>query len=171
MQKYIKTLMWVLLFTSALTFQVNAQSITDINDLIEKAKEYNGEEVTIQGEVIGESMKRGNYSWININDGTNAIGIWLDSDIAEEILFYGHYKCKGDTVKITGKFYRACKEHGGEADLHSSSFEIVKNGYEVKEQISPVKIIIAVILSIFTLVLLLILVKVIKNRRLSGSIA
>lgn len=166
MPKYIKTLIWVLLFTSALTFQVKAQSFTDINELIEKAKEYNGEEVTIQGEVIGESMKRGNYSWININDGTNAIGIWLDSDIAEEILFYGNYKCKGDTVKITGIFNRACKEHGGETDLHSSSLEIVKNGYEVNEQISPVKIIIAVILTIFTLGLMLILVKVIKNRRL-----
>ncbi|MDF2888192.1 MAG: hypothetical protein K0R23_2577 [Lacrimispora sp.] len=166
MQKYIKTLMWVLLFTFALTFKVNAQSLTDINDLIEKAKEYDGEDVTIQGEVIGESMKRGNYSWININDGTNAIGIWLDSDIAEGILSYGHYKSKGDTVKITGIFNRACKEHGGEADLHSSSFEIVKNGYEVKEQISPVKIIIAVILTLFALVLMLILVKVIKNRRL-----
>jgi len=166
MQKYIKTLIWVLLFTSTLSFKVSAQSFTDINELIEKAKEYNGQEVTIQGEAIGESMKRGNNSWININDGTNAIGIWLDRDIAEEILFYGNYKCKGDTVKITGIFNRACKEHGGEADLHSSSFEIVKNGYEVKELISPVKIIIAVILTVFTVVLMLILDKVIKNRRL-----
>lgn len=166
MQKFIKTLILVLLLTFTLAFDVNAQSITDINNLIEKAKEYDGEEITIQGEVIGESMNRGNYTWINMNDGTNAIGIWLDSSTAGEILFYGNYKCKGDTVKVTGTFYRACKEHGGEADLHSSSFEIVKNGYEVKEQISPVKIIIAVILTLFAFVLMSILIKAIKNRRL-----
>ncbi len=166
MQKFIQTLILVLLLTFTPAFHVNAQSITDINNLIEKAKEYDGKEVTIQGEVIGESMNRGNYTWINMNDGTNAIGIWLDSSTAGEILFYGNYKCKGDTVKVTGTFYRACKEHGGEADLHSSSFEIVKNGYEVRKQISPIKIIIAVILTLFAFVLMSILIKAIKNRRL-----
>ncbi len=166
MRKFIETLMLVLLLTAYFTINANAEFVTDINDLIEKAKEYDGQEVTIQGEAIGESMKRGDYTWVNVNDGTNAIGIWLESDMVEKIEFYGDYKHTGDTIQVTGTFYRACTEHGGEADVHGSSLEIVKVGNDVKEEISSVKIITAVLLALFAAFCMLVLNKRIQSRRI-----
>ena len=162
MRKLFKTLIIILLLTFPLSLNVKAEDLTDINDLIEKAKELDGREVTVQGEVIGERMDRGDYSWVNINDGTNAIGIWLNKSKAVNILHYGSYKYKGDTVKITGIFNRACKEHGGEADLHSNSIEIAEEGHLVREQISSTKIITAVILISLALLFLIYFLKELK---------
>jgi hypothetical protein len=166
MRKYIKALIIVLLLTAPLSVNVKAESFIDINELIENAKELDGQEVTVQGEAIGESMDRGNYSWININDGTNAIGIWLSKSDAEKVLNFGNYKNIGDTVKITGIFYRACKEHGGEADLHSNSLEIVEKGYRVKEHITSVKIISVAILIPIALFMLTLYMKLQKAKRI-----
>lgn len=155
MHKLFKSLIIILLLTFPLSLNVKAENVIGINDLIEQAKVLDGQEVTVQGEAIGERMDRGNYSWVNINDGSNAIGIWLNKSEAVKISHYGNYKHKGDTVKITGTFNRACKEHGGEADLHTTSIEIVERGYLVKEQIYSAKIITAVILTSFSLLFLI----------------
>ncbi len=164
MCKFIKTLIITLLLTSSLSLNVKAESIMDINDLIENAKEIDGQEVTVQGEVIGERMDRGDYSWININDGTNAIGIWLMKSEAEQILYYGNYNNKGDTVEITGTFNRACIEHGGEADLHNNSIKIIEVGHIVKENISSVKVITTSILTVAALLYLLFYFKTVKSK-------
>lgn len=168
MCKYIQALILVFALIVSLSINVKAEEnteITDINTLIENAKELDGQEVTVQGEAIGERMDRGDYSWVNINDGTNAIGIWLIKSDADKILNYGNYKYKGDTVKITGIFNRACTEHGGEADLHNDSIEIVKQGYQVTEQISSVKIITAIVLVLIALFNLLFYLKFARMKK------
>jgi hypothetical protein len=152
-----------LFLTTSLSVKAKAEAFIDINELIENAKKLDGEEVVIQGEAIGERMDRGNYSWININDGTNAIGIWLKERDADKVLYYGNYKNIGDTLKITGIFNRACMEHGGEADFHSVSIEIVEEGYQNKEQIASVKIISAAILMPFAFLLMVLLTRKIKR--------
>ena len=170
MRKFIKALIIILLLTAPYSVDVKAKSsLMDINDLIENAIELDGQEVTVKGEAIGEHMDRGNYSWVNINDGTNAIGVWVSKSEADKVLHYGNYKLIGDTVQITGVFYRACKEHGGEADLHCNSLMIVEDGYQVKEQISSIKIISAAILIPFALLMLFFLVKIIKIMNYSKS--
>lgn len=141
MRKLFKTLIIIFILSFPLTFRVNAESVTSINDLVEKAKALDGQKVTVQGEAVGEPMNRGDYSWVNINDGTNAIGVWLSKSEAAKIKHYGNYKNKGDVVKITGIFNRACKEHGGEADLHADSIELTAEGQHIKEQITSGKLI------------------------------
>jgi len=155
MRKSFKTLIVIFLLTFPLSLNAKAEDVTEINNLVENAKELDGRVVIVQGEAIGERMDRGDYSWVNINDGTNAIGIWLDKSEAIKILNYGNYKYKGDTVKITGIFNRACREHGGEADLHTGSIKILEEGHPVKEHISSTKKITAVILSSFALLFLI----------------
>jgi hypothetical protein len=147
--------------------KVKAESSVKINDLIEKSKELDGQEVTIQGEAIGESMKRGDYSWIYINDGTNATGVWISNKEADKIVYYGDYQYIGDTIKITGVFYRACTKHGGEADFHGNSIKIIKEGYQVKELIPSLKIISAVVLIPIALLMFIIYVKMVRNKRMS----
>jgi hypothetical protein len=145
----------MLLAAILLSLDADAEEIIEINNLIENAKELDGQEVLVEGEAIGEEMERGDFSWVNINDGTNAIGVWLKNNDAEKITFYGSYKFKGDTVKVSGIFHRACAEHGGEADLHNMSFEIAEVGHPVNEQVPKAKIIAASVLSISALLLFL----------------
>jgi hypothetical protein len=82
-----------------------AQPISS-NELINNTRQYDGETVVFEGEVIGDVMVRGEYAWININDGKSAIGIWLKKDLAEDILYTGNYKSKGDWVEVTGRGFR-----------------------------------------------------------------
>lgn len=130
-----------------------AEEITNYNDLIENGKLLDGSEVTIKGEAIGEPMKRGEYTWVNISDGSNAMGIWLKSSDAQKINLYGNNKTKGDTVKILGEFHRACAEHGGDMDIHSLSIEIAEKGYLINKSVNLSKVKLGLILSLITAVL------------------
>lgn len=165
MFKHCKTLILILFVIFSTTLSVRAEDIIEINSLIERAAELDGQEVTVQGEVIGERMDRGDFTWVNINDGTNAIGIWLSKEDADKIINYGNYKNKGDVVKITGTFYRACSEHGGEADIHNHRLVIAEQGYRVNKEVSSTKIITAAILSILALGSLIIFIKTYRMKR------
>jgi len=79
-------------------------------------------------------MPRGEFSWININDGENALGVWISSGLAKEINFTGSYKTRGDNLEITGTFHRACVEHGGDLDIHAQSMRKLASGRAVKEK-------------------------------------
>lgn len=135
-------------------------------DLIEHAKEYDGKIVSYQGEVIGDVMLRGDFAWVNANDGLNAIGIWVSKDLARKITLTGSYKFFGDTISVEGKFNRACLQHGGDLDIHANSLAILEKGYAVKETISIQKIIasLAFLAIVLFLGLLRILRKGIKKR-------
>lgn len=155
MLRQIKTL--IIIFFTLIFFQlnVNAAEILDINYLIEHARELDGKEVTIKGEAVGEQLERKDFSWININDGTNAIGIWTKNDDANAISNYGSYKYKGDTIIVTGIFYRACSKHGGEADIHSMSLKVTEKGHLIHEQVSSEKIIRAALICGLSILLFL----------------
>ncbi|MFZ2539226.1 MAG: hypothetical protein WAX04_10045 [Oscillospiraceae bacterium] len=152
MEKVVRILLSLIFILLIFPTQVSASSkATEINSLIENAKQLNGKTITVQGEAIGEPLERNKYCWVNIHDGTNAMGIWLKSEDAQQVKKFGDYKNKGDIILISGVFHRACTQHGGEADIHSQKIQIVKKGYPVKEQISPLKITLAIILLIILL--------------------
>lgn len=131
----------------------SAAPYKNFNDLIENGRNLDNKIITVQGEVIGDRMKRGNYSWINISDGSNGMGIWIKNEDADAIKVYGNYNNKGDTVEIEGKFNRACKEHGGDMDIHAQSIKIIKAGYPVNHAINRNKIITALLLTAVTIIL------------------
>ena len=148
MPKIYKALTAFLLLAAALAFALPAfaaERLT-INGLIENALLLDGTEVTVEGEVLGEALERGEFAWLNISDGTNAIGIWVSAADAQRVSVYGDYKHIGDTVKITGIFHRACTEHGGDIDIHCAVLEIVSAGYTVREEAAQGKIAAAAIL-------------------------
>ncbi len=131
-----------------------AQSISS-TELINNAKQYDGKIVHYQGEVIGDIMKRGDHAWININDGQNAIGIWIENSSAKDIVYTGGYKIKGDVLGLTGTFHRACIEHGGDLDIHAQSATKITSGSQIYEELDFNKIKAAVILSGILLILFL----------------
>ncbi len=162
MCKIFKACFLILILVLPITVHAHAAERTEINQLIEQAAELDNKEVTVQGEAIGEVLNRGDYSWININDGTNAIGVWMKATDAQKIGSFGDYKKKGDTIRIDGVFHRACAEHGGEADIHSSTMNILEKGYPTVAQIPFDKIIAAILLGFAAMVLVFLLHKKLK---------
>jgi len=136
-----------------------------INDLVDNSSEYDKQTITITGEAIGECLERQDGSWVNISDGTNAVGIWMTKADADLIKVYGDYKHTGDTVTVTGIFYKSCREHGGEPDIHCVSLILENAGAGRSESISVEKILSAV--GIVSAALILFIIYTTKNRNIS----
>ncbi|MFH1354907.1 MAG: DNA-binding protein [Candidatus Omnitrophota bacterium] len=136
-----------------------AQSVTS-TELINNAKEYDGKLLTYEGEVIGDIMRRGDFVWLNVNDGRKALGVWADGGLVKEIEFTGAYKSKGDWIEVSGFFNRACIEHGGELDIHAKSIKKLIRGQVIKERLVIAKRNLVIMLSgVMCLVWILMLLK------------
>ena len=116
-----------------------AQQISS-TELINNAKEYDGKSVVYVGEAVGDVMARGDFVWVNLNDGENAIGVWLNKELAGEIKFTGSYHAEGDRLEITGVFQRNCIQHGGDMDIHAQDIRKISLGKLVKEELDKGKI-------------------------------
>jgi len=128
-------------------------------ELINKAKLYDGRVVYYEGEVIGDVMKRGANGWVNINDGQNAIGVWISTSLLKDINYTGSYKAFGDRVEVTGVFQRACLEHGGDLDIHAQTIRKINSGRLRPQRLNPDKkgevfILLGVLISVWILNLL-----------------
>jgi hypothetical protein len=108
-------------------------------ELINNAREYDGKSVVYVGEAVGDVMVRGDFAWVNINDGKNAIGVWLNKELAGEIKFTGSYHSKGDRLEITGVFHRNCIQHGGDMDIHAQGIRKIGPGRVVSEELDTTK--------------------------------
>ncbi|MDD5560847.1 MAG: DNA-binding protein [Candidatus Omnitrophica bacterium] len=117
---------------------VFCQSISS-SELIRNANEYDGKPVTYTGEAIGDIMLRGDFAWVNINDGANALGVWMSASLAKEIEFVGNYKSRGDILEVGGIFHRACLEHGGDMDIHAQALRKLRSGRMFNQQLNPGK--------------------------------
>lgn len=122
-----------------------AQEIINSTKLINEAGQYDKEVVIYQGEVIGEVMVRGNHAWLNINDGDNAIGVWLEKDLVKDISYAGSYQTKGDYIEVTGVFNRDCLLHGGDLDIHASQMKKIQQGSKNTETLDFKKLRTAII--------------------------
>jgi hypothetical protein len=107
------------------------------NDLIENAFALDSQTVVYTGEVIGDVMKRGDYTWLNISDGSNTIGVWVATSLVEANAMPGRYNEHGDEVRITGVFHRACAQHGGDMDIHAEQLALVRSAYSVSHAVTP----------------------------------
>lgn len=153
MEKIFKSLIAALCLIFIISTPVKADNVFPFTDFIEKGTEYDNKTFTIEGEAIGEIMKRGDNCWININDGNMAIGIWCDFDLGTKVSTFGNYHNTGDTIKVTGEFHKACPEHGGDLDFHATSLEIVKSGTKTSHPISSARVILSCILLPISVVL------------------
>lgn len=163
LDKIIKALLLTVSLLFCLNGSVLAADVVDLNQLVENAEIMDGQTVTVSGEAIGEAMERGDHAWVNINDGTNAMGIWMPLDDIQNIKVFGDYKHLGDQLQVTGVFNQACVEHGGDVDVHSDSITVVAAGYATAESVPALKIVIGLVLVCLASVLGLIYLKVIKK--------
>ncbi len=140
-----------------------------VKDLTESAENYDGQTVTIEGEVIGDILQHGDYAWITVNDdpyiteeaqeerlraGFNiGIGVWLPTPEAEKVRVLGGYKNVGDRVTLTGAFHRADGEHGGDTDIVAQSLVVLEPGQPVSRPLTFVRWIILGALAVLAVLL------------------
>jgi hypothetical protein len=124
--------------------------------LIENAKSLDGKTMRYKGEAVTAVLNRGEYSWVNLNDGDNAIGVWCRSSSLSSVRFVGDYRNKGDKLEVEGVFHRACPEHKGELDIHAANVKIAETGFRIYESVDIGRLYIsfAVFLSIILLVII-----------------
>ncbi|MDD5448358.1 MAG: hypothetical protein PHO53_04245 [Actinomycetota bacterium] len=156
----------ILLFCST----SSADDTVPIEELIDNMKKYDGETVSIEGEVIGDCMVRGDYAWITVNDDAYSrkslqegskhagvsnigIGVWIPKGETKSIEFFGDYKTKGDIVKVRGTFHMVDSEHGGDTDVHATHLEVVKSGYRFHHPFQYRKLLIVLALGVLIVVL------------------
>jgi len=133
-----RLLFGLLTVVSGLSAQCYAQTVSS-TELINSAKLYDGKTVVYEGEVIGDIMARGRYAWVNLNDGQNAIGIWMPEALTKDIRLTGSYKSRGDWIEVTGVFHRACADHGGDLDIHAQAIRKIQSGKAIVERANPAK--------------------------------
>jgi len=121
------------------------------NDLVEDARFYDGARIEFTGEVIGDIMAREDFVWLNVNDGSRAIGVWAKKDLVKNIKTAGDYNNVGDRIKVNGIFNRACREHGGDLDIHAESIYLLEKGHPIEHPIGLSKIILTVVLFLILL--------------------
>ncbi|NTW95657.1 MAG: DNA-binding protein [Erysipelotrichaceae bacterium] len=137
----VKTLLGLILSITLTNSPVNT-----INYLIEHSLTRDQQTVIIEGEILGEVLERGDNAWINVNDGTNAIGVYLRLDQTTELKVFGDYFNIGDKIRVVGVFERSCIEHGGEMDIHATSIQIIEPGRPIDHPVSSWKFVISIIL-------------------------
>jgi hypothetical protein len=106
-------------------------------ELIEKAKVLDGTQVTYRGEAVGEIMPRGDFCWLNLNDGANAVGVWMPKEWVRGVMA-GNYRQRGDVLEVSGIFHRSCAQHGGDLDIHAKSIRLLEKGKIIPHQLEPV---------------------------------
>lgn len=128
------------------------EKIIRIRELYENFEKYDGKEVIIIGEAIGDIMGRGDEKWINLKDEFEdfCIGVVINKKDVEKIKLLGKYKVRGDLLKIYGIYNVKCEKHVGERDIHALKIEILKSGEVLKEEINIFKIFISFFLLLIT---------------------
>jgi hypothetical protein len=96
--------------------------------LIEEARAFDGQTVEYSGELIGEPLPRSDNVWINVHDGSNALGVWVGREVLPAVRYFGSYRASGDWVRVRGVFHRSCPEHGGDMDIHAVHIERLAAG-------------------------------------------
>ncbi|MGA1789997.1 MAG: hypothetical protein ACMUIM_00805 [bacterium] len=110
-----------------------------LNRVVRDLMGFDEHEIEIEGEVIGDIMARRKGFWLNIDDGSDSIGVWVPRHLMPEIEYAGSYDSKGDILMIRGIFNRACPSHGGETDIHALEIRSIRSGYPVSHPISDKK--------------------------------
>jgi hypothetical protein len=122
-----------------------------LNQLVEEGAKYDGKTVIVTGEALVELLERGEDAWVNINDGTNAMGVFMPLEDAKKIKTFGEYHTVGDKIEIEAVFNRSCKVHGGDMELHFIKYKNMTPGQDRVTQINKQNLLLAIGLTAITI--------------------
>lgn len=152
MIKYLKSVTISILIILAAACGDSLAAGISTADLIKESAAWDGQIVTVSGEVVGVPVKVDRGVWVNILEGKRAIGIFCARSAVELLQYFGDYNYTGDVIEVTGKFNAHCPEHRGELDIHAESIKVEKCGYKRAHRQDRRKVKLAVICLIAALV-------------------
>jgi len=125
-----------------------------IKELLENSSRYNNKRVVVEGEAVGSVLRaKKGTCWININDGTQTIGVNILCRELDKVSFTGRYKRKGDKLRVEGVFLDSGNERFYEAGILGIGVSVVESGYASVDIVSEKKLRIARLLGIISLLL------------------
>jgi hypothetical protein len=127
-------LVLVTLFTVLMTPAVaSAEPNTTIVGLTNAGQQLDGQEVTIQGEVVGDILfADGDHKWLMLQDGGASISVLVDEQEVSKVTHLGRYDQVGTRLEVTGEFQVDCADHDGLTDVHAARIIVIDEGIEVE---------------------------------------
>jgi hypothetical protein len=141
---------WLLAFavvgiSTLVALPAAAQVVVSVEELEADPEAYDGETVTLQGELIGDYGFRSDGSmWTQLNDDSyvyapvadggdltgpnHGVGVRMPSEIAESLDPPGGYRRRGPVVQATGVWKYHDADRGGSSYLDVSAVETVAGG-------------------------------------------
>jgi hypothetical protein len=122
-----------------------------VEELMEQAADLAGEEVTVEGELVGDyGFRDDGWMWTQLNGdvyvrepireggsphGANTgIGIRMPSELAEGLDPPGRYRSRGPVILATGTWKYHDPERQGESFLGVESLVVVEPGRQLSEE-------------------------------------
>lgn len=122
-----------------------------VSGLIERAAELSGQEVTVEGELIGDyGIRDEGWMWTQLNDdlyarhpvrdggplqgGNIGIGIRIPAPLAKDLDPPGGYRHRGPLVSVTGIWKYHDPERQGESYLEVESLVVIEPGRSLHEE-------------------------------------
>lgn len=136
----LTVLVFILMVLTLQGISFSSSESPSLNTLINDSIIYDSQTVHVSGEGLLEPLERSDGVWVNINDGTNAIGVFMPAEVSKSVKTYGNYHQKGDSIDIQAVFHRSCKEHGGDLDLHLVKLNHVTPGIAIEHPIDSKKV-------------------------------
>ncbi len=128
----IVILIAVIIVSPAFAAKAYGEPNTTIVGLTNAGKQVDGQNVCIQGEVVGDIVNDENgYKWITLSDGGASISVLIPERDVSKIKHLGRYNAKGTRIEVAGLFQIDCEEHDGLTDVHANTVTVVQDGYEV----------------------------------------
>jgi hypothetical protein len=107
----------------------SAEPNTTIVGLTNAGQQLDGQEVTIQGEAVGDILIADrNRRWLMLQDGGATISVLVSAEDAAKVTRLGRYGQVGTRLEVTGEFQAGCAEHDGLTDVHAVRVLVVDGG-------------------------------------------
>lgn len=147
-------------------FGAEAPLEMSVGELTSAHSSLDGSLVTFAGEAIGEALgSHRDWKWVNVLGEGAAVGVVVQAAWVERIDRFGDYHNNGTRVQVTGTLNIACDEHGGDFDVHATSFEVIEKGSDREHEFQPERIVWALGLGVVAVVLAVVYGQA-KRRRL-----
>jgi hypothetical protein len=128
----------------------SAQGVVPVSDLIARGDDYADQEITIEGELVGDyGFRSDGFMWTQLNDDSYAraaivdggprtganigVGVRMPSALAADLDPVGGYRLEGPVVALTGIWRFHDPARGGESYLEVRELIVVDRGRRLQE--------------------------------------
>lgn len=128
---------------------VLATGAVTVSELIELSPDLSGEEISVEGELVGDYGSRGGFVWTQLNGdphvddpiregglpagGNEGVGVRLPAALADGLDHPGGYHHRGPVVRLTGVWRHHDPTRNGESFLDVQALEVVEPGRRLDE--------------------------------------